>query len=272
VRKLKEAVKIYSGLGEVGGLKVILPKDWEKSVTPYGAFTFNEKLTVENLIRGMKLFRKQGKGHYRHNRYFDWFVSCSSAFRVYIYKGEKHYRELVDCHSGIFWMFALHALKGGKIGAEECKRMIDHCFCGRFYTDVSGREKTRAVKTMFMKVLNMRARDVRRMEKENHNELFIRIKEGLARSYPELSEYLEHLRATPSDRNEIGIGRYNHYSTTKFEHKIMDKLQKKLEKLGYSDLRRVHDALYGLEDVPDIDQILYDISIEYLNQCYQIHQ
>ena len=207
----------------------------------------------------MKSFKKHNPPRYKGDRVYDWFVSCPSAFRRYIYKGHRHYRELIDCHSGIFWMFALLGYRNGRIGSEECQRMIDHCFKGTFYTDVSKRKKTKAVKRTFMRVLNMSKGQERYMVGMRRDALFIHIRRELFQSYPQWSSYLTYLKRTKHGK----IGRYNHYRTIAIEKIIMDELRRRLESIGYTDLRRVHDALYGLEDVSGIEGMLYSVTMDY---------
>ena len=45
----------------------------------------------------------------------------------------------------------------------------------------------------------------------------------------------------------------------------MDELKNRLESRGHTDLRRVHDAMYGLEDVTGIKEILHDVVMDYFN-------
>ena len=261
--KIDEAKNLYDKLKkkEIDGLRLCLPDGWHKRISPFGYCTFDEKLEIDNLIGGMRLFEKHKQGSYTGGRYYDWFTSCSSAFRKYLYKGGKNYRELIDCHSGIFWMFALHGYEEGKIDRAECKRMMDDCFKGTFYSDVSGQEKTKTLKQTFMKVLNMSRRQVNYMENTLNDELFIKIHKKLYRAYPQWSAFLDELKTKKHGK----IGRYNHFATIRIERKIMDELKSRVERLGYSDLRRVHDALYGLESVPDIEKMLFEVSFGYFD-------
>lgn len=259
IEKIKEAESLYRCLREKDGIKVVLPHGWENQISPFGYFSFDEKLTIDKLISGINAFEKNNQGRYTGGRLYDWFTSCPSAFRKYLYKDGKHYRELVDCHSGIFWMFALYGYKNGRIDKEECLSIIDHCFKGTFYADISHQEKTKAVKQMFMKVMNMSIRQEHYMGETLKNKLFTTIHRGLSESYPQFANYLASLKKSYHAK----IGKKNHFATIKIEKDIMDILKKKLETLGYTDLRRVHDALYGLEDIPNIETILYDIVIDY---------
>jgi len=262
--KIKKARQTYEGLSPQDGIRLKLPSGWYKQISIYGWFTFDEELTIDKLLSDMRTFTKQRKGNADDDRVYDWFTGCSAAFRKYLYVGTDHYRELIDCHSGIFWMFSLHGFEQGRIGGKECMKMINHCFSGTFYTDVSGRPKTREVKQMFMKVMNMTTRQQRYMMK---NLLFVRIKKCLAVWYPEMTKYLDELRSKKKLRkNENKIGRYNHYQTISIEKKIMDELKKKLEEMGYHHLHRVHDAIYGIQDVPNIESILYNVILDYYNK------
>lgn len=60
--------------------------------------------------------------------------------QIYLYRRKK-YRELIDCHSGFFWMFAIYGYQKEKIEKDECKKMISHCFKGTFYQDISGKKR-----------------------------------------------------------------------------------------------------------------------------------
>ena len=261
--KIEEAKALYEKLAkiEIEGLRLRLPTGWQSRISRFGYLTFDEKLEIDNLISGMKSFERHKQGAYTGGRFYDWFTACSSAFRKYLYKDSKNYRELIDCHSGIFWMFALHGYAKGQIGKDECRRMIEHCFHGSFYSDVSGQDKTKALKQTFMKVLNMSKRQMNYMENILNDALFIKIHDKLSRAYPQWSAFLDGLKKKKHGK----IGRYNHFSTIKIERRIMDELKHRLEVMGYTDLRRVHDALYGLESVPDIEKILLDVVLEYFD-------
>ena len=259
--KVKEAKSLYDNQVEIEGLRVVLPHGWENQLSPFGCFSFDEELSIDKLILGLKSFKTNKPPRCNGGRTYDWFTACPSSFRRYIYKGDRHYRELIDCHSGIFWMFALHGYRNGRIGGDECLRMIDHCFNGTFYTDVSKREKTKAVKRTFMRVLNMSRGQERYMEEMRRDALFIHIRRELSRSYPQWSSYLVYLKRTKHGE----IGRYNHYRTIDIEKIIMDELRRRLESIGLTDLRRVHDALYGLEDVAGIEGILYTVTMDYFH-------
>ena len=259
--EIEKARILYRTMEEREGIRVILPNDWETQISRFGYFHFDKKLTVESLLQGMKSFQRHTRPKQNGGRIYDWFTSCPSAFRTCLWKDGKHYRELIDCHSGIFWMFALHGYSQGQIGREECKRIIDHCFKGTFYTDVSGEAKTKALKQVFMKVLNTTRKQEWYFEEKEKDSLFKKIRLNLSRRYPQWTAYLSILK----DKHPRKLGKYNHYFTTRIEKRIMDELKRRLEALGHTDLRRVHDALYGLEDVKDIDSILYQVVMDYFN-------
>ena len=259
--EIDKARMLYKTMVEREGISVVLPQDWDKKISPFGYFRFNKKLTVNSLVQGMRTFQRHTRAKKNGGRFYDWFTSCPSAFRNYLWKDGKHYRELIDCHSGIFWMFALHGYSQGQIGREECQRIIDHCFQGTFYTDVSGRAKTKALKQVFMKVLNTTKKQERYIEKIVKDPLFKKIRLDLSRRYPQWTAYLSILK----DKHTRKLGKYNHHATIRIEEQIMDELKRRLESLGYSDLRRVHDALYGLQNVKKIDSILYQVVMDYFN-------
>ena len=259
--KIKEAKALYVSQTETEGIKVILPCGWENKISPFGSFTFDEELSIDKLIRGLKAFRTHKMPKYKGDRFYDWFTSCSSAFREYLYKDGKHYRELIDCHSGIFWMFALYGYKNGRIDKEECQRMIEHCFKGSFYSDLSNREKSKDVKRVFMKVLNMSRGQEHYMEATLKDPLFIQIHRGLSKCYPQWTAYLASLKK----RFNKKIGKHNHFKSISIERDIMDELKNRLESRGHTDLRRVHDAMYGLENVTGIKEILHDVVMDYFN-------
>ena len=264
--EIEKAGILYRTMVEQAGISVRLPKDWETQISPFGYFHFNSKLTVKSLLQGMRSFQRHTRAKKNGGRFYDWFTSCPSAFRTCLWKDGKHYRELIDCHSGIFWMFALHGYSQGQIGREECQRIIDHCFKGTFYTDVSGEAKTKALKQVFMKVLNTTRNQERYIAKIVKDPLFKKIRLDLSRRYPQWTAYLDYLK----NKHPRKIGKYNHYGTIKIEEQIMDELKHRLEALGYSDLRRVHDALYGLQDVKNIDAILYQVIMDYFNSIVSI--
>ena len=262
--EIEKARILYGTMEEQEGVSVILPHDWDRQISPFGYFYFNTKLTIKSLLQGMRSFQRHTRPKQNGGRIYDWFSSCPSAFRSCLWKDGKHYRELIDCHSGIFWMFALHGYAQGRIGREECQRIIDHCFQGTFYTDVSGQAKTKALKQVFMKVLNTTKNQERYIERIVQDPLFKKIRLDLSRRYPQWMAYLEYLKG----KHPRKIGKHNHYDTIKIEKQIMDELKRRLEALGYSDLRRVHDALYGLQDVKNIDSILYQVVMDYLQFNY----
>lgn len=264
--EIEKARILYGTMEEQEGISVRLPKDWETRISPFGYFHFNPKLTVKSLLQGMRSFQRHTRAKQNGGRFYDWFTSCPSAFRTCLWKDGKHYRELIDCHSGIFWMFALNGYSQGQIGREECQRIIDHCFKGTFYTDVSGRAKTKALKQVFMKVLNTTKNQERYIEKIVKDPLFKKIRLDLSRRYPQWTAYLSILKG----KHPRKIGKYNHYGTIKIEKQIMDELKRRLESFGYSDLRRVHDALYGLQDVKNIDSILYQVVMDYFNSIVPV--
>ena len=263
-RKLNEAKIIYERLQPHEGLSVSFPRNWKKQVCAFGFFSFDNDLDLLNLVSDLRYFEKHADYGYTAGRHYDWFVSCSSSFRKYIHLGGKSYHELIDCHSGFFWMFALYGYAKGKIGADECKGMIDECFDGKFYENISQQPKSRAVKIEFMKVMNMTKRQVNAITKYQPDGLFSRIRERLASTYPQWSSFLEAIRAEPKMRNRIKIGKFNHYALTRIERHIMDELKRRLEARGLKGLRRVHDALWGVDDIdeaeimPILKTVVYD--------------
>lgn len=266
-KRLNEARKIYADLQTFDGVRLVLPDGWDKKgLSVFGEFAFDGKLDIENLIRGMKLFREHKVSGYSYGRFYDWFTLCPSAVRRYLTDGNRSYREIVDCPSGFFWMFALYGFRMGRVGVDECQRMIDQCFSGSFYTAISGLPKTGAVKVEFMKVLNMRASQIEYM-REIQNELFFVIKDRLAFCYPELSAFLELIRANPKWRQNKSIGRFLHAEITKIEREIMEGMERELERRGMTKLRRVHDAIWGLDSLEkgDAQEILKKVVIKYFN-------
>ena len=270
-QKLMRAKKLYDELAAHEGVSVVLPDNWHKTLSLFGWFGFDSELDIDTLLRGLLFFQKHETYGYTGGRFYDWFSSCPFSFRKYLLKDGKHYRELVDCHSGFFWMFAIYGFGEGWIDEDECLRMIDHCFSGKFYEDISGTAKTRAVKTEFMKVLNMTVRQVGFMVED---ELFNRIKDGLSKSYPQWMSFLEAIRANPKMRRYQKIGKFNHFAVIEIERDIMDELKVRLQQIGFSDLKRVHDALWGIDEAneSEITKMLYEVAIEYMQSMKNLRK
>lgn len=266
-QRLKEAETLYHDLQPHEGLSVRLPRGWRKQLSAFGFLTFDtDGLDIFNLIDGLRFFDKHQDYGFTAGRHYDWFVSCSSAFRKYIYLDGKPYHELIDCHSGFFWMFAIYGYQQGRISIDECERMIEHCLGGHFYADIAEQPKSVEVKLTFQKVLNTTVRQMKFIEENCHDKLFIRIRKNLAIAYPLWSSFLEDLRAKPSLRRRKKIGQFNHYALTKIERKIMESLQAKLEDMGLRGVRRVHDALWGVDDIKEgaVNAILKKTIADYL--------
>lgn len=213
---------------------------------------------IDDIIDGLKRFKEHKTIGYVYGRYYDWFTSCTSAFRHYIYIGNNHYRELVDCHSGMFWMFAIYGYRLGKISKDETLKMIEHCFSGTFYTDVSGEKiKTKELKAKFMKIANMHNGQLCFLC--NNDETAKTIYSNMKVLYPEWINFIDELR----NLHKSEIGQKNHEAITNIEREIMDELKDLLEReYNVKNSLRVHDALYTLNDIDDIDDILYGLVIE----------
>ena len=101
--EIEKARILYRTMEGQEGISVVLPKDWDKKISPFGHFYFNEKLTVESLLQGMRSFQRHTRPKQNGGRFYDWFTSCPSAFRNYLWKDGKHYRELIDCFHYCFF-------------------------------------------------------------------------------------------------------------------------------------------------------------------------
>ena len=270
--QLKVAQREYAKGLVYEGISVKLPECWDSSLSEFGLFDFDERLSIDHLIYGMSVFERHVKSRRKYGRVYDWFTNCPSAFRRYLTRDGMFYRELVDCPAGIFWMFAIHGYEKGRIDYAECRKMIDGCFRTSFYEEVSGKAKSKALKRKFMMALNMSAWSVRNYTQALEDDMFMLVRGKLADDYPLWSAFLEQLRQDRKFRKYQKIGKYNHIETTKVEMILMNELMRRLSNEGVSGLRRVHDAIYGL--IPgDLTskmkahyrEVLYDVVIDHLN-------
>lgn len=150
-------------------------------------------------------------------------------------------------------MFALYGVRMGQVSVSECSIMIDHCFSGTFYSDLSGVPKTKLVKGLFMRVMNMTEKNLNYFCLKNPSGSMCRkIKSNLERQYPEWFAFLMRMKEVDD------FSKFLHKELTIIEKEVMDGVKEELEKRGFSieHLKRVHDALYGLEDIDDIEKIL----------------
>jgi len=267
--KMKKIREEYASLGEKHGRTVRLPDGWddEGGIDEWGRFTFDsDGMTVDELARGLRGFKNQKRGHFKGGRWYDWFVRCPSSFRKYVYNGSRHYRELFDCHSGFMWMFSLYGVRMGQVSSEECRRMIDHCFSGTFYGDISEACKTSLVKTSFMRVLNMSELGLRcfcNVKAPHVSSVMKTVMKNLKQEYPEWYSFLEELKKNCAkksekceDRDSYGRGVY--LALSKIEKEVIDGVKNELANRGHAirHLMRVHDALYGLEDVEGMEEMV----------------
>ena len=279
-QQIKTAKELYATIEPHDGINVALPPKWEDCIAPFGWFRFNPDLTVERLIKGLRAFTNHRQGEYTGSRMYDWFTLCPKSFRQYLFKGGRHYREVVDCPSGIVWMFSMFGYQSGRISHDECLKMIRHCFYGDFYKDVAEvKDKTtrRIVKTTFMQVLNADKRAENFHKNILETPYFLTIERNLKSSYPEWYAYLKYLQSQKRERMSFldtqnvedptcaTLGRFNHYATTQIERNIIERLIVKLERQGLTDLHRVHDAVWGLENVVNANEILFETVMEYFD-------
>lgn len=259
-KKIRDSAKIYNALKETDGIKVVLPQLWDTQCNDRGYFAFNPELSIDNLLLGLKSFKKQTIRGYRKSRYYDWFVSCPSAFRTLLHVGDRPYRELVDCPSGMFWMMSIYGYQKGQISKEECRKIIRHCFSGTFYSDLSGEKKTRFIKTQFMLIPNSTKRGFAHL---NGNALCKRICCSLAKEYPMLWDMFSKIREDSPNPGEVIYAAYS-----PIEKHSMEELDYTLTQNGLTHLRRVHDAIYGIDEIPEPEarDLLQQIALKELSR------
>jgi len=256
--KCRIAKRLYNHLGEINGMRLNLPHGWDESYDEKGQLDFNPDLSLDTLIHEMKLFKDQKDYGDKHGRHYDWFTSCSSSFRKYLFVGDKHYREIVDCPSGAFWMLTIDGFRKGAIPYQEASRLVGDCFTGNFYSDVAGEPKTRLIKQLFMRVI---ASNQRQFNAFSSNQTFKKIYTALSDKYPNFCKYIQIVRDSCDD-----VGRWMHTASTCIEKDIIDRFMTLLSENGYTHLRRVHDAVYGIDEVSDAPHLLRRLALNTLHQ------
>lgn len=114
-----------------------------------------------------------------------------------------------------------------------------------------------------MKILNMTSSQLNWSKNQfRFHKIFSTIIQSLQSKYPQWYKFLESTRQ--EFKKELGI--HNHETISQIEKSIMNKLKNELYKKGYNNLIRVHDALYGTDEInkDTIDGILYNIVSEYI--------
>ena len=256
--KIKDAQRLYASLEPVKGISCVLPAGWESQCTDEASFSFNPNLTIEKLLLGLDHFRKQKDPTNHYGRTYDWFTLCPSAFRRHLFIDGKPYREIIDCPSGIFWMLAIAGYKTQKIPEQEVLRLIDQCFGGCFYTDIAGvPQKTVTLKKAFMKSVNASPRDFRFACKDP---LVCKVSRAIGNQYPAFWSWIEEMRRVHRD----AFGEENHRASTLIEQEVMTSLSRHFEEMGYAHLRRVHDALWGVQEIPGAREFLHQIARDYI--------
>jgi len=246
---IRKAKRIYQDLGDINGVRLVLPNGWEK-VDGNGHLLCNPDISISRLLEDMQLFKDQKDYGDKYGRHYDWFTSCSSAFRSYLFVGDKQFYEILDCPSGVFWMLALAGFREGKISRPEASRLIFHCLRGTFYSDISGEEKTPALKVVFMKIINSTPKQHRKLD----DQLSKTIIANLSTNYPGFWTYVQAKQKTSEN-----VGRDVHAVTTHIERIIMNDIVSLLRSNGCSQLHRVHDAIWGVDDVPNPPEYLYGV-------------
>ena len=256
IRKVKD---LYEETRNINGLQIVLPSGWESAVDEYGDLTVNPKLNIDLLYRNMQIFSRQYDAGYKFGRYYDWFTFCSPEFRSLIHINGKHFVELADCPSGMYAMLPIVGVQERQISPDECHAIIDHCFQGTFYSDLSGEKKTKRLKVQFMIVFNSSPSAFSIALKDP---VISHIATSTQALYPGFWTWIEERRHRFGNK----LGRQNHIDSTCIEKKLMETAKKRLEGIGLSNIRRVHDALYGIEYIPGVQHMLYTIAIELLNE------
>jgi len=259
---LKTVQKEYRKLGPVNGIELRFPDNWNRMCSPFGWFTFDQKLTIDNLLRDIITFKKQYIKGYSYGRFYYWFTNLSKAFREYLWVGSKRFREIVDCHSGFFWMSAIKAFKENAITKIECLKMFDQCFSGNFYSEIGKTVKTQELKRKFMQVINTHRGQLRQLSKNDVDNVYSTIINSLKEEHSSWWKWIEERRI----KYKGLIGLINHVEITNIEKDIMKNLSSYLINNGYTNIHRVHDAIYGIDDVDNISEILKDISVKYIDE------
>jgi len=248
--RLQEARKLYKALGEINGIRLTLPTGWDSGCDEAGHLLFNPELTLEGLINDMTLFKGQSEFCDADGRHFDWFTSCSSIFRTFLHVDGKPYREIVDFPSGMFWTLAIDGYLKGQIPYPEASALVHHCFDRTFYSDISGQPKSKFIKNVFMRVINT---DSRRFESYYHSSgQFRKIADNLSVTFPRFWEYIQTIRTYC-----MKPGKLIHRNYTYIEKDIINKLMEILTRLGHTHLFRVHDAIWGLDSIPEAEHYLH---------------
>ena len=256
--KIREAKLLYASLKPFEEITCILPEGWENQCNDTASFNFNPKLSIDNLLSGLNLFHNHKPPTVQYGRSYDWFALAPSQFRQYLFVDGNHYREIVDCPSGIFWMLGIAGFREHKVPKEEALRLIDQCFTGHFYTNISGvAQKTPALKKSFMKAINTNSNALHYASTDPQIK---RISQNLGIQYPNLWAWIGDKRNTLP----VKVGLENHILSTEIEKQVMTTLTTHFEEMGYQHLRRVHDALWGVQDIPNASDSLHQIAIDYL--------
>ena len=236
----------------IEGVRLQLPDGWGLGCDAYGRLCFLPGLDIQHLLLNMRTFKEQRIIGERHGRYYDWFTECSSSFRPYLFIGDRHYHEIVDCPSGAFWMLAIAGYREGKISQNETCAIIRHCFRKTFYADISRTEKSNLIKKKFMRVLNDSCRDLKRLLADPLAQIIVK---SLSSRYPQFWAYIQSIR-----QGAENPGAQIHRMTTRIEKSIIETLMETLIQGGHTHLRRVHDAIYGLEEVPEAYGLLEQLA------------
>lgn len=256
--KLNSARKLYSTLAEINGIRLVLPRGWDEA-DEIGRMTFNPNLTLDTLLMNMKLFKGQKDFGDRGGRHYDWFTKCSKVFRGCLCVNGKPFREIVDLPSGLFLTLAIDGYLKGQIPYSEASSLIKHCFNKTFYSDIAREPKSDYIKTVFMRVVNNDARAFKLHYKGE--EKFRKIASGISMTYPHFWDYIQMIRISCDE-----IGKYLYSTYTFVERDLINKLMEALMMQGHSNLYRVHDAIWGVEAIPEATHYLRIFANNFLLQ------
>lgn len=259
--KIKMAKKLYKTLGPIDGVRLALPRGWEKKgCDEMGRMAFDPSLSVDDLIRGMKLFKGPRKDvRYTDGRQYDWFSDTPKAFRAYLLADGSPFREIVDLPSGLFLTLAIDGCRKGLIPHTEALSLLDHCFSKAFYSEVAGEPKCAFIKKVFMGVMNETGNSFKM--RYNKDVTFRKIADGISKTYPSFWAYVQAMQnSTP-----VKWGKYLHSVFTVVEKELIEKVMDALTKAGHQHLHRVHDAIWGTESAPEATTYLRKFAYEALD-------
>lgn len=259
--KMKMARKLYKALSPIDGVRLALPSAWAKEgCDEMGRMVFNPDLSIDELIRGMQLFKGPRKEiRITDGRQYDWFTDTPKAFRAYLLADGSPFREIVDLPSGLFLTLAIDGCRKGRIPHSEARALLDLCFSKAFYSEIAGEPKCDFIKKVFMGVMNDGGSSFKM--RYNKDATFRKIADALSQSYPSFWAYVQAMRNSVTGK----WGKYLHSVFTVVEKELIEKVMDALAKAGYQHLHRVHDAIWGTESAPEATAFLRKFAYEALD-------